>query len=271
MQDSNNGKLIRKIRIEGTIIALTGLHIGGSNTGVGVGGADNVVIRNALNNEPYIPGSSLKGKMRSLLEKQDRKFKYDPKGGFLTFAPFLNPDDGSLIPHVFGTTPEVMEKSKNANRPPSRLIVRDCVLTRESAKRLEKLKTTDLQYTEMKTEVAIDRITSKAVPRTIERVPAGSQFQMSMILNVFQLGDNETDADDEKKMIEDIFRALRLVQDDYLGGKGTRGSGEVAIHIKGLQYREKRHYETPDGAWENYKNVPIPKELQHEDLVKTSA
>ncbi len=274
MQDSNIGRLIKKIRIEGTITALTGLHIGGSNTGVGVGGADNLVIRNSLNNEPYIPGSSLKGKMRSLLEKQDRKFEFDPNSNFLAFAPYLNPDDkdGSLIPHIFGTTPEAMANSKiNKYRPTSRLIVRDCALTKDSATKLRKLKTTDLQYTELKTEVAIDRITSKATPRTIERIPAGAQFHMSLMLNIFQIGEKEAEIDDENKILSDIFRALRLVQDDYLGGKGTRGSGEVAIRIEEIGYREKRHYEKSEDKWEPYPNPSIPNELQHQDLIKTSA
>lgn len=265
----NTGKLIKKIKIEGVIVAVSGLHIGGSNTGVGVGGADNLVIRNALSNEPYIPGSSLKGKMRSLLEKLERKFDYDPKGGFLTFGPFLDMDDcETLIPKIFGSTPEAIEKkSKNKNQPPSRLIVRDSPLTIESSIRLNKIRTTDLQFTEFKTEVAIDRVTSKATPRTIERVPAGAKFEMCLLLNVFQVGETESEVDDEKAMLGRVFASLLLVQDDYLGGKGTRGSGEVAIHISKLSYRDKKHYDE-SAAWSDYSDITIPEELKHDDLIK---
>ncbi|MBC8462229.1 MAG: type III-A CRISPR-associated RAMP protein Csm3, partial [Deltaproteobacteria bacterium] len=62
-------KLQGRVFITGEIHALTGLHIGGGAEGVSIGGIDNIVVRDTLTQEPYIPGSSLKGKMRSLSEK----------------------------------------------------------------------------------------------------------------------------------------------------------------------------------------------------------
>ncbi|MCW1298693.1 MAG: type III-A CRISPR-associated RAMP protein Csm3 [Candidatus Parvarchaeota archaeon] len=261
---TNNGQLVKKILIEGTITAKTGLHIGGSSVGMSIGGADATVVRNPLTNEPYIPGSSLKGKMRSLLEKVEGKFgpsigEHIQKGPLTEFVKAENglkqEDAGriNLIVKIFGTMPE---KIKGSEEVPSRLIVRDCELESKSANTLANSKDTDMPYTEVKTEVVIDRITSAATPRQLERVPAGAVFNMRMILNVYN-GDNE------KAMLDKIFEGLALVQNDYLGGKGTRGSGEVDIKVEQLKYKDKKVYEE-GGTWNNYQNnnVQIPDELK---------
>lgn len=246
---NNNGQLVKKILIEGTITAKTGLHIGGSSVGMSIGGADATVVRNPLTNEPYIPGSSLKGKMRSLLEKVEGAFgpaigehiQKGPLTEFKTVGNGLTKEDVdriNLIVKIFGTMPEKIkdEKGNRLEEVPSRLIVRDCELEKESAKTLGNSKDTDMPYTEVKTEVVIDRITSAATPRQLERVPAGAVFNMRMILNVYN-------GDDEKAMINKIFEGLALVQNDYLGGKGTRGSGEVDIKITQLKFKDKKVYE----------------------------
>ncbi len=266
--NTNNGKLVKKILIEGTITAKTGLHIGGSSVGMSIGGADATVVRNPITNEPYIPGSSLKGKMRSLLEKVEGKFgpsigEHIQKGPLTEFVKEGNgvtkedADRINLIVKIFGTMPEKIkdEKGNRLEEVPSRLIVRDCELERTSAVKLSSSKDTDMPYTEVKTEVVIDRITSAATPRQLERVPAGAVFNMRMILNVYH-------GDDEKAMLDKIFEALALVQNDYLGGKGTRGSGEVDIKINKLMYKDKKVYEEA-GTWNDYKNndVKIPAEL----------
>lgn len=263
--NNNNGQLVKKILIEGTITAKTGLHIGGSSVGMSIGGADATVVRNPLTNEPYIPGSSLKGKMRSLLEKVEGKFgppigehiQKGPLTEFVTEENGLTKEDAeriNLIVKIFGTMPEKIKKSDEV---PSRLIVRDCELERESAQKLANSKDTDMPYTEVKTEVVIDRITSAATPRQLERVPAGAVFNMRMILNVYS-------GDDEKAMINKIFEGLALVQNDYLGGKGTRGSGEVDIKIAQIKFKDKKVYEDA-GDWNNYSNdkVKIPVELKN--------
>lgn len=265
---NNNGKLVKKILIEGLITAKTGLHIGGSSVGMSIGGADATVVRNPITNEPYIPGSSLKGKMRSLLEKVEGKFgpsigEHIQKGPLTEFVKAgngLTEEDArriNLIVKIFGTMPEKI-KDENGNRieeVPSRLIVRDCEMHQDSVTKLSQSKDTDMPFTEVKTEVVIDRITSAATPRQLERVPAGAVFNMRMILNVY-------DGDNEKDMLEKIFEGLALVQNDYLGGKGTRGSGEVDIKIQKLLFKDKDTYEKSE-TWKDYNNsVTIPDELK---------
>ncbi|MBL7791856.1 MAG: type III-A CRISPR-associated RAMP protein Csm3 [Saprospiraceae bacterium] len=248
---NTNGFLSKKILIEGVITARTGLHIGGTNLGMSIGGADATVVRNPLNNQPYIPGSSLKGKMRSLLEKLEGKFGGGQDAN-IKASPYTEVDEDHVsISKIFGTIPE---KMKEKRQPTSRIIVRDCLMTKDTLVKLEKAKNTDMPYTEVKTEVVIDRITSAATPRQMERVPAGAEFDMSIVVNIYE-------DDDEKGILQKVFRSLTLVQNDYLGGKGTRGSGQVDIAVTKLQYKDKSHYEDLV-SWQNYTGVvEIPQEL----------
>lgn len=196
-------KLKKKIIYTGTIVLKTGLHIGGTNTALNIGGPDKFVVRNPITQLPYIPGSSLKGKMRSLIE-----LAYgETDNGSVTKDP--NTKAGKL----FGVASEININ----NGHPSRIIVRDGKL-----KNPEELSNTDLLYTESKTEVTINRITAKAMPRTFERVPAGAKFNLEMVLNVF-------DGDDEDELKNTIKKAIELLEDDYLGGNGSRGYGQVKI------------------------------------------
>ncbi len=244
-----NGQLIKKILIEGTIEAITGLHIGGANVGMSIGGADNTVVRNPITNEPYIPGSSLKGKMRSLIEKLEGKFT-DVKMSNVRKAAYID-DPEHIICKIFGTMPEKMDK--NNGKPTSRLIVRDCEL--DNADELANAKETDMPYTEVKTEVVIDRITSAAVPRQIERVPAGAKFNLRLLLNIYS-------GDEEEALLKKVLEALTLVQNDYLGGSGTRGSGEVKITVDKLMYKDKAIYENLED-WKDYEEQDIvPQELK---------
>lgn len=252
---NNKGKLTKKIKIEGRIIALSGLHIGGSNTGMSIGGADATVVRNPLTNEPYIPGSSLKGKMRSLLERLNGRFG-EEMSGTVKFGPFTNEINDPIV-KTFGTTPEKLEaqqkKDKNLlSQPVSRLIVRDGRLAgiekegkfknrkEGGVSDLLNAKTTDMPYTEVKTEVVIDRITSAAMPRQLERVPAGTVFEMNLILNLY---DEEEKLENLIPLLNLIFRGLCLVQNDFLGGKGSRGSGEVRIEVVDVVSKTKEDYE----------------------------
>lgn len=193
-------KLIKKIIYTGTITLKTGLHIGGTNAALNIGGPDKFVVRNPITNAPYIPGSSLKGKMRALIE-----IVYGCKMG-------IGPSSKSGA--LFGATGD--DKNK-----PSRLIVRDAEM---DLSKPEMFDNTDLPYTESKTEVAIDRVTAKANPRTFERVPAGAKFKLDMVLNIFE---NE----DEKALTDTLMKAIQLLQDDYLGGNGSRGYGQVEIKL----------------------------------------
>jgi len=250
------GKLVKKIQVQGFIRAVTGLHIGGANLGMSIGGADATVVRNPITNEPYIPGSSLKGKMRALLERAHVGEEYAEHfgKGFGEADRFVFKDIRHPIVQLFGTTPEEVKKRELPEQPVSRLIVRDCPLTRKSAERLLGSKNTDMPYTEVKTEVAIDRVTSAAVPRQLERVPAGAVFRMEHLINVYE-------GDDEVKLLTLLFEGLTLVQNDYLGGKGSRGSGQVRIYVKRVRYKDRTIYEQ-HGDWAPYSRVEIPEELK---------
>ena len=198
-------KLVKKIIYTGTIELKTGLHIGGTNAALNIGGPDKFVVRNPINNIPYIPGSSLKGKMRALVEIANG----ETNGGKPTNNP--NTKAGAL----FGVSGD------NDNSHPSRLIVRDAELDVSDEKMFSN---TDLPYTESKTEVAIDRVTAKANPRTFERVPAGAKFKLNMVLNIFE-------GEDEKELKTTLVQAIKLLEDDYLGGHGSRGYGQVKINL----------------------------------------
>jgi CRISPR-associated protein Csm3 len=197
-------RLVKKIVYTGTITLKTGLHIGGTNAALNIGGPDRFVVRNPINNIPYIPGSSLKGKMRSLVEI----YNGETNGG----KPSNNPE--SKAGSLFGVSGD------SENSRPSRLIVRDAELDVNSCD----FTGTDLLYSEIKTEATIDRITAIANPRTFERVPAGASFHLNMVLNVFE-------GEDESMLKRTVKQAIDLLRDDYLGGNGSRGYGQVEIQF----------------------------------------
>ena len=197
-------KLVKKILYTGTIVLKTGLHIGGTNAALNIGGPDKFVVRNPISNIPYIPGSSLKGKMRALVEIANGCVDVD-RG---KVGPSKDPD--SISGKLFGVA------TGSDNNRPSRLIVRDAELDVDACD----FSNTDLPYTESKTEVAIDRVTAKANPRTFERVPAGAKFKLNMVLNVFE-------GEDEKELKKTLKQAIGLLEDDYLGGHGSRGYGQI--------------------------------------------
>jgi CRISPR-associated protein Csm3 len=119
-------------------------------------------------------------------------------------------------------------QNKNQNQRPSRLIVRDAELLNP-----EKLEGTELLYTEVKAENSIDRVTAAANPRFFERVPKGAEFNLEMVLNVF----------DNENYLPHVYNALRLVQDDYVGGCGSRGNGQISFKIESVKVRTSEFYE----------------------------
>lgn len=217
-------KLLKKIEIKGKIICKTGIHIGGTTTSLSIGGIDKSVIRNPLNNQPYIPGSSLKGKMRALFQIATGNIKTleKPMGGNVYHVPTDDGPDADL----FGSA------ASDRNSKPSRIIVRDCNLLNADIL----LKHTDIPYTEAKTEVIIDRITSAASPRQIERVPAGAEFSLNIILNIWEQDNNE------QELLNNLFKSLELLKDDYLGGSGSRGYGQVSIEIEKIIEKSSEFY-----------------------------
>lgn len=197
-------QLVKKIKINTSITLITGLHIGGNSENVEIGGIDTPVIKLASKGDvPYIPGSSLKGKMRCLLEQTEGASNVG-----------LNKD----INNLFGITKNDSIGIKD-NRP-SKLIVRDAILTEDSKSYLLGCDNLDMPYTENKYENTIDRVTAKANPRNMERVPAGAEFNAEFIINVW-------DNDDENELIAMFEKGIRLLENDYLGGSGSRGYGQI--------------------------------------------
>lgn len=232
-KDSTMTKIEKKIFISGTIKTLTGLHIGGTDTGINIGGLEKgAVVRNSITNEPYIPGSSLKGKMRALLEKLRGEYEINDKG---EAGPSKNLTH--LSSRIFGVSAEEDESAGEfSNFKASRIIVRDAFLTEESREKLLEANL-ELPFTETKTETSIDRVTSKANPRTIERVPQDSQFRFDVALTVYE-------NDSEAELLEGVFTAMTLVQEDYLGGHGSRGSGKIKFNIRELSEKTNEIYQT---------------------------
>lgn len=219
--------LLGKVVISGTLECLTGLHIGASKENIEIGAIDSPVVRDPVTRQPYIPGSSLKGKMRALLEKalgitnrRDIGTRNNP-----VYVHVCDDAQKALtcnLCRIFGSTGR--DGGKNF---PARLIVRDLYLTKDSVERLSDIDT-GLQYTEWKFENAIDRVTSAANPRQIERVPKGAEFEFELIYNVEDKNHIEED-------LKNIRLALNLLQLDALGGHGSRGYGKVGIKFKEIK------------------------------------
>lgn len=184
-----------KIKITATIEVLTGMHIGGSNTFSAIGAVDSPVIRDPLSGNPIIPGSSLKGKMRTLLEKALKQ----------TINLSSPDEDEGEVKRLFGTSKKPIY--------PSRLQFSDAFIINA-----EELK--EIGVTEVKFENTITRATSVANPRQIERVIRGTKFGFVLIYDAVAL--DEIDED-----FSNTATALRLLQMDYLGGHGTRGYGKI--------------------------------------------
>jgi CRISPR-associated protein Csm3 len=220
-------KFCGKYIIKTDLRCITGLHIGGTDEGFEIGGIDNPVIKDPMTGYPYIPGSSLKGKMRSLLEWADKivKFSTDKTG---------NPtgklcDCGTCdVCIVFGCS------AATISNEPTRLTVRDSYpkgLFENDGKRKEEDKITEGTiadwktnlgekiYTEAKTENAIDRLTSAANPRSMERIPADSVFEVEIVFDLYR--------PDDTARLKRIFEGMMLLEDSALGGGGSRGSGKV--------------------------------------------
>lgn len=197
-------KEIRTIEIE----ILTGLHIGAGNDAVQIGGVDSSVIKDPISSLPYIPGSSLKGKIRCLLETE---------GGY------SEKDD--TINDYFGPTSEYLKAKKDDKgyiQKPTRLIFRDLNLSVE-----DKVKFRDGEITtEFKTEIVIDRNKGTAKDgglRSIERVPPSVRFEGEILIRYF---DNELD-----NILSVLNKGVELLNNDYLGGSGSRGYGAVKVEL----------------------------------------
>ncbi|MBM3216467.1 type III-A CRISPR-associated RAMP protein Csm3 [Candidatus Poribacteria bacterium] len=210
-------KLLRHEVITGTIECVTGLRIGGNTDSIQIGGMDNPIIRHPLTREPFIPGSSLKGKLRSLLESNEGLI---PESG----RPHGCKNVGCRVCRTFG--PHFVPDHGHG---PTRLIVRDAPLTEASRNQLMRLLEDGLTYAEVKSENWIDRrtgIAGRGGLRSQERVPAGAVFGLEFSIRVFE-------DDDEDDLRGFLFTGLRLLENDTLGSSGTRGYGKVKIMLDG--------------------------------------
>lgn len=237
MSESNTLKLDRKVFIQGEIKLLTGMHVGGSSLGLGIGGADKVVIRNPVDNLPYIPGSSLKGKMRSLLEKSLGLVDISQERGEWTGKLCQNPEEDAV--QLFGFPADTADTKPEY--APTRLTVRDSRLLNEQT--LANAENTDMYCTEIKTEVAIDRLTSRANPRQFERVPAGARFGLDLVIDLYNVdAGSNGDGSRADRFVYLVCQALSLVEDDYIGGQGTRGYGQVEFIVTSVTERTADSY-----------------------------
>ena len=201
--------------LKGQITLKTGLHIGGGDDTMKIGGIDNQVIKDINTNKPYIPGSSLKGKMRSLLEWNNKLVAYgDGKpvsSKILDKVPANDRANAENLLKIFGDSAEKNQFGI------TRISVSDCNVSEQSP---------NLKLSEAKYENVIDRKKGTAEhPRQTERVPAGVKFDYDIRLKVLD-GDNEASL---KAMIKN---GLELIEKDYLGGSGSRGYGRVEFDNK---------------------------------------
>jgi CRISPR-associated protein Csm3 len=229
--------------IEATLELVTGLRIGAGDSEMHIGGVDNTVIKHPLTGSPYIPGSSLKGKMRSLLEWRSGAVKEAPLGAKdLENADAAQTSEIKRILQLFGmagnTREEVEANQKlivEINAP--RLAFWDCVLDPDWE---NEIRNNNQLLTEVKSENIINRISGEAKhPRDTERVPAGARF-------IFRLSLKELDGDDEN-LLDTVLQGLKLIEHDSLGGSGSRGYGKVkftGLRING-EDKQTRFDQTP--------------------------
>jgi len=237
-------KLIGKLILAGDLHCETGLHIGAGKGSLEIGGADNPVVKDAFG-LPYIPGSSLRGRLRSLLETamgltapSELVYLSKRRGQEVRIHQSDRPDDEVCL--LFGRNPGRMERVEGdaieaRSASPARLAVYDAPLDPDSitAQMRENL---DDEITEVKSENAIDRITLQANPRTLERVPAGARFRVRLVLDIL--------CEEDKALAARVVGALRLLEDDALGGGGSRGSGRVRFANLDLTWRGEAFYST---------------------------
>jgi len=186
-----------KILIYCKLVVCTGMHIGDSSAFSAIGAVDSQVVRDPLTGLPIVPGSSLKGKLRTLLARSiSGDIQHMPK----------HDDDDERIKRIFGSSSPVRA---------ARMQFTDCFVSNAEAMRR-------IGITEVKAENGINRADSVANPRFIERVTRGTAFDVNIVYDIA----------DKNQVVEDLSllaKGMKLLQLDYLGGHGTRGSGRVSL------------------------------------------
>ena len=205
-----------------TLRCESGLHIGGSQDELKIGGSDNPVIKNPATGRAYVPGSSLKGKMRAELEKQLGKFggSYERAGT----QPCGCARNDCPVCRMFGA-----HMNTGSQLGSARIIVRDGRLAKGGE-------------LEDKSENIVNRKRGAAEhPRSNERVAEGSEFDMKVVLQVYKMDENFSYKSSTRKTGGNTYTGpqalqaivadcLYLVESTALGGGTSRGSGEVSFH-----------------------------------------
>ena len=234
--------LIGKLLLEGEMICETGLHIGAGKGSLDLGGADNPVVKDAFG-RPYVPGSSLRGKLRSLLEQSaglvaatDLIYLSRRRGQEVRIHQSDEP--GDEIGLLFGRNPGRVERVsgeavENSTATPARLTVYDALLDIDSITESMR-ENLDDELTEVKSENAIDRLTCQSSARTLERVPSGAKFRVRLVLDVL--------CPEDRELAPKVAEGLRLLEDDALGGGGSRGSGRVKFAGWKAVWRSRSYY-----------------------------
>jgi len=225
-------KLTNISEIKGKIILKSGLHIGAGDMEMHIGGTDNPVIKHPHTLEPYIPGSSLKGKVRALLEL--RSGLMAKTGGSPLSAKDLKnlseeqkPECEKIL-KIFGASGAGADEM--AELGPTRVSFADCPLNQDWRRKAGEKR---LQLTEVKAETAIDRVSGTAKHgslRSIERVPANTKFDFSVTLKQFE---------GEEDLLDYLLGGLKLLEMDALGGNGSRGYGRIAFEFEDEQIGNK--------------------------------
>ena len=206
-------RLIAIKKIHGRIRLRSGLHIGAGKDNVEIGGLDQPIIKNPLTNEPYIPGSSLRGKMRSMLETSLFQANPGTRAAVQEGKPCNCGRKDCPACTIFGAY-----CNSDSEAGISRLLVRDAMLTAEYS---ELFRTGELPM-EVKNENTINRLKGTADnPRPLERVPAGVCFSLDLALRVYE-GDGD-------ELLGYVLSGLKLMEMDAIGGGGSRGNGQIAI------------------------------------------
>ena len=225
--------MVKKYVIEYILECETGLQIQAGSVSFDIGGIDNPVVKNPITGEPYIPGSSLKGKMRSLLE-----WSTAPKEVINRNGKVLN-DIKFDVCKLFGVSPNNKDRAENQTLDDqekvkiTRAIFRDAYLTKESKDMLQSYLGDNI-FTEIKAENNIDRLTSKASPRFFERVPKGAEFKGEIVFTQY--------VDEDEKLLDLLLEGMRLLEDNYLGGSGSRGAGKIKFKNVKMYVRDKEYY-----------------------------
>jgi CRISPR-associated protein Csm3 len=207
------------ITLKATLELVTGLRIGAGDSEMHIGGVDNTVIKHPHTQSPYIPGSSLKGKMRSLLEWRSGAVQQEALGWKdFEAAGGTQQAEVKRILQLFGISGDKKIGVEHMEKiGPTRISFWDCNLNPEWEKQIRE---DNFSLTEVKSENRINRISGVAEhPRQTERVPAGAQFDFRLSIKRL-VGDGDD-------LLTTVLQGLKLLELDSVGGSGSRGYGKV--------------------------------------------